>query len=181
MSASHLWPSHTTRGVGAEMGANLSAVDLGPNKTAVEISLSGLTACAILVRVYWSYWSFDHIAVSAGLQHRIGRDAVGEFEKGIEIRFVPGHERLGARKLRRVTRLHELEEVVWENTRTVDGDTCACFAQDDASVKCWGGNDYGALGLGDIINRGDDPNGECAARGEFLLLHCINHRWVWWS
>ena len=33
--------------------------------------------------------------------------------------------------------------------------------QDDATVKCWGMNAKGQLGLGDTSNRGDDANGPC--------------------
>jgi hypothetical protein len=45
-----------------------------------------------------------------------------------------------------------------------------CFlAQDDASVKCWGYNWWGQLGLGDRVDRGDDPNGQCAALNRCLL------------
>jgi alpha-tubulin suppressor-like RCC1 family protein len=33
--------------------------------------------------------------------------------------------------------------------------TCALL--DDDSVKCWGRNQYGQLGLGDTSNRGDGP------------------------
>ena len=37
-----------------------------------------------------------------------------------------------------------------------------CFlTQDDETVKCWGLNDNGQLGLGDIVNRGDDADGPC--------------------
>lgn len=35
------------------------------------------------------------------------------------------------------------------------GHTCAKLG--DGSIKCWGGNDYGQLGLGDMQNRGDEP------------------------
>jgi len=34
-----------------------------------------------------------------------------------------------------------------------------CPSQDDATVKCWGGNGYGQLGQGDSNDRGDNSNG----------------------
>ena len=40
--------------------------------------------------------------------------------------------------------------------------TLGCFSpQDDATLKCWGYNGNGQLGLGDNFNRGDDANGPC--------------------
>jgi len=40
----------------------------------------------------------------------------------------------------------------------VAGEGHACALLDDHSVKCWGQASIGALGLGDLANRGDDPN-----------------------
>jgi hypothetical protein len=40
----------TSRCVAAEMGANLTAVDLGPGRTAVSIAAGHEHVCAILVR-----------------------------------------------------------------------------------------------------------------------------------
>jgi alpha-tubulin suppressor-like RCC1 family protein len=37
------------------------------------------------------------------------------------------------------------------------GDVHVCAILDDGSVKCWGGNAYGQLGLGDTEDRGDQP------------------------
>ena len=37
------------------------------------------------------------------------------------------------------------------------GGAHVCAVLDDDSVKCWGRNDYGQLGLGDTSNHGDGP------------------------
>ena len=39
-------------------------------------------------------------------------------------------------------------------------DDSASCVQDDASLKCWGNNRKGKLGLGDSEHRGDGPNGK---------------------
>jgi alpha-tubulin suppressor-like RCC1 family protein len=40
----------------------------------------------------------------------------------------------------------------------VAGGSHTCAIVDNASVKCWGENSYGQLGLGDLNNRGDEPD-----------------------
>ena len=42
-----------------------------------------------------------------------------------------------------------------------DGADEASSSQDDATLKCWGYNGEGQLGLGDASNRGDEANGPC--------------------
>ena len=38
------------------------------------------------------------------------------------------------------------------------GTETSCARLDNATVKCWGSNTVGQLGLGDTANRGDAPN-----------------------
>ena len=44
------------------------------------------------------------------------------------------------------------------------GGTHTCVLLDNTSLKCWGYNVSGQLGLGDTANRGDGPN----EMGDFL-------------
>jgi alpha-tubulin suppressor-like RCC1 family protein len=37
------------------------------------------------------------------------------------------------------------------------GDLITCALLDDSAVKCWGLNSEGQLGLGDALDRGDEP------------------------
>ena len=43
-------------------------------------------------------------------------------------------------------------------TALASGARHTCALLDDHSVKCWGDNTFGQLGLGDTNARGDDPN-----------------------
>ncbi len=51
------------------------------------------------------------------------------------------------------TQLGENRKVV----QVVAGDDSTCALLDDRSIKCWGNNQYGNLGLGDKLHRGDEP------------------------
>lgn len=49
-------------------------------------------------------------------------------------------------------------------TKIVAGLTHVCAMLDNSTMKCWGGNSAGQLGLGDVANRGDGAN----EMGDFL-------------
>jgi len=38
------------------------------------------------------------------------------------------------------------------------GSSCSCASLDNGVIKCWGFNNGGQLGLGDVSNRGDNAN-----------------------
>jgi cysteine-rich repeat protein len=46
---------------------------------------------------------------------------------------------------------------VFAVTRLVAGEAFTCAVLGDGSLRCWGRNDSGQLGLGDLENRGDQP------------------------
>lgn len=121
-----------------EMGAALPTVDLGPGRTATGLCASA-HACAVL----------DGGAVKCW-----GENSNGELGQGDTERRGDELGEMGAALL---------EVDLGGAARQVacgDGHTCALL--DDGSVKCWGANFFGQLGLGDTERRGDVP-GEMGA------------------
>ena len=72
----------------------------------------------------------------------------------------PSADAVGGREVKRVAvgrgsvRVRKLD--LWRSV------TCNP-SQDDATVKCWGGNADGQLGYGDTSDRGDDSNGDVSS------------------
>jgi alpha-tubulin suppressor-like RCC1 family protein len=120
-----------------EMGATLPTVDLGPGRTALHLA-AGLTyTCARLDDGSVKCWG-RNVSGQLGLGDTQARgDGLGEM--GATLPTVS----LGAGLLA---------------TQLVAGDAHTCLRLANASVKCWGLNNVGQLGLGDIVNRGAGPS-----------------------
>jgi alpha-tubulin suppressor-like RCC1 family protein len=119
-----------------EMGDALPAVDLGAGRTAVAVSLGWEHTCAVLDDGAIKCWgSGAHGALGLGDSDNRG-DQPGEMGDAL-----PPVD-LGAGK-RAVA------------VSTSNQHTCALL--EGGTVKCWGQNEFGELGLGDTEDRGDQP------------------------
>jgi alpha-tubulin suppressor-like RCC1 family protein len=118
------------------MGATLPAVNLGPGRTALQLTAGLAHTCARLDDGSLKCW---------------GANFVGQLGLGDGQSRGDGPGKLGA----------SLPPVDLGLGRTAlqltagGGHTCARL--DDGSVKCWGANGNGQLGLGDTQSRGDGP------------------------
>lgn len=119
-----------------EMGDNLPVVDLGTGRTATQLVAGGFYTCALLdggAVKCWGWGSYGRLG--SGDQLNRG-DAPGEM--GDNLPFVD----LGAGRTA---------------IKLAAGREHVCAILDDASLKCWGNNDWGQLGYGDRNDRGDQP------------------------
>ncbi len=121
-----------------EMGAALPAVDLGPGRSATAITTGDAHVCALLDDASVKCW---------------GDNAYGQLGQGDT-------------KDRRASDVRSLPPVDLGAGRTVariaSGAEHTCALLDDGTLKCWGSNTFGELGLGDAAARGDEP-GEMGA------------------
>ncbi|MCP4755233.1 MAG: hypothetical protein GY866_30585 [Proteobacteria bacterium] len=128
----------TDRGINpGEMGDDLPAIDLGSGRTVLEISAGASHVCARLddgnVKCWGSYRN-----------GRLGRDVsdyIGDDPDEMGDNLPPvdlGTDRTAV-------------EIATGNAQN-------CTRLDNDTIKCWGNNTYGQLGLGDKEHRGDDPD-----------------------
>jgi len=118
----------------SEMGDSLPAVDLGIGRTAKAVSSGGGGTCAILDNDTVKCWGYSAIGqLGYGDTNNRG-DAGGEMGDNL-----PAVD-LGTGRT---------ASAIWY------GDLHVCALLDNGSVKCWGWNSAGQLGLGDTDNRGD--------------------------
>jgi alpha-tubulin suppressor-like RCC1 family protein len=131
-----------SRGDGpGEMSATLPAVDLGPGRTALQLTAGDVHTCARLDDGSVKCWGFNIIG-PLGLGDTQPRgDGPGEMGAALPaVDLGPGRTAL----------------------QLTAGNAQTCARLDDGSVKCWGWNGSGQLGLGDTQTRGDGP-GEMGA------------------
>jgi cysteine-rich repeat protein len=122
-----------------EMGDDLPAVNLGSGRRVTTIDRGGGFACALLddrSMKCWGYGMFGQL----GLGDTENRgDEAGEM--GDDLPAVA----LGSERYATAV-----------SSRGGFGGACALL--DDGTVKCWGSNASGQLGLGDTEDRGDEPD-----------------------
>ena len=118
------------------MGNNLSAVDLGSGRTALQISTGDNHICAVLDDATVKCW---------------GQGGVGQLGYGDSSDRGDGPGEMG----------DNLPVVDLGTGRTATqiaaGGSHTCVLLDDATVKCWGDGNFGALGYGDRNIRGNEP------------------------
>ena len=118
----------------SEMGDSLPAVDLGTGRTAKAVSSGGGGTCAVLDNNAVKCWGYNAQGqLGYGDTNNRG-DTAGEMGDSL-----PAVD-LGTGRT---------ASAIWY------GDLHVCALLDNGSVKCWGWNSVGQLGLGDTDNRGD--------------------------
>ncbi len=127
-----------------EVGPALPAVDLGRGRTATRVATGLHHTCALLDTGAVKCWGWNYKGeLGLGDTANRGFRGVRPGEMGDAL---PELDLGGAP----VSELH-----------AGSGHTCALFQS--GSVKCWGQNGHGELGLGDIEGRGNEPD-EMGAR-----------------
>jgi alpha-tubulin suppressor-like RCC1 family protein len=118
------------------MGDSLPAVDLGAGRIAVSLAAGAGHTCALLDDGSVKCW---------------GQSLHGELGSGNKTSRGIGPHEMG----------DELPNIDFGTNRFAvsisAGQDHTCAVLDDGSVRCWGLNDHGQLGLGDTDDRGDDP------------------------
>ncbi|MFO0665441.1 MAG: hypothetical protein U0174_15910 [Polyangiaceae bacterium] len=120
-----------------EMGDNLPVVNLGTNRTAKYISGGLDFACAILDNDTLKCW---------------GRNDWGNLGQGNTTVLGNAPNQMG-------DNLPVINLGAGRTAKTVSaGWASVCANLDNGTLKCWGNNSQGELGLGDTNNRGDQAN-----------------------
>jgi len=116
-----------------EMGDNLSSINLGTGRTATAIAAGSSHSCAILDNASVKCWGYNAYGL-LGIDNNTTQmgDNPGEMAQLTGINLGPGRTA----------------------TAIAAGYRHSCALLDDASVKCWGYNAYGQLGIDNTADMG---------------------------
>ncbi len=117
-----------------EMGDNLPAVNLGAGRTATSVTIGFGHTCALLDNAAVKCWGLNangHLGLGDTSQRGDGAGEMGDNLPAVSL----GTGRTA--------------------TALTTGDDHTCARLDNATMKCWGFNAHGQLGLGDTSQRGD--------------------------
>jgi len=122
-------PGESYLGLNPSDFATVPPVDFGPGRTVKSVGLGATHVCALLNGGQVTCWGGND---SGQLGHG-NTDTLDYKPKDFEPVYLGGHRAL----------------------QVATGHSHSCAILDDGTVKCWGLNSIGQLGLGDIQNRGD--------------------------
>jgi alpha-tubulin suppressor-like RCC1 family protein len=118
------------------MGDKLPPVDLGTGKTAIQVSVGYTHTCVLLndgkVKCFGGNY-YGQLGLGDTMERGEAPNEMGDHLPGVD---------LGTGKTA---------------VAVAAGYGQSCAVLNDGSVKCWGGGEWGALGLGDSIDRGGKP------------------------
>ena len=116
-----------------EMGDNLPVVDLGTGRTAHSIAAGSFHTCALLDNASVKCWGANQYG-------QLGIDSTDHMGNSPgEMAYLTGVN-LGTGRTA---------------TAIAAGELQSCAILDNASVKCWGANNYGQLGIDNTTTMGD--------------------------
>jgi alpha-tubulin suppressor-like RCC1 family protein len=134
------WGEAAKGQVGQEKGSDdkippTLSITIGTNRTATAITAGDAHTCAILDNSSIKCWGLnDSGQLGQGDTINLG-DNAGEINPSSKIVDLGAGRTVGG---------------------IAAGDDYTCAVLDNASIKCWGGNAFGQLGLGDDSTRGDE-------------------------
>lgn len=140
----------TTNRGSANLGSALQTVNLGTGRTATAIAAGGAFTCAVLDNGTLKCWGYN---------------ASGQLGQNSTVTLGDGVNEMGNNLLPVYLGASRTAKRVYASRRADLDYTCAIL--DDNSLKCWGENGSGQLGVGDSDNRGD-------AAGEMAALGTVN-------
>ena len=146
----------------SEMGDNLPVVDLGTGRTAKAIAAGDYHTCAILDNASIKCWG-----ANASGQLGIG-DTRNRGDESSDMGDTLPAVDLGSGRTAKVI---------------VAGGSHTCTILDDSSIKCWGENDQGQLGLGNttdslnasVVDMGSGITAKAIAAGESHTCAILNN------